>query len=773
MKLNPWGIKERAVFLALAPALVIAVALTVYFLVLRYADVDAALQNRGHSLVRQLAPAAEYGTFSGNRGELLRLVQAAAREPDIVAITIYDASGRLLASAGNPSTLLDISTLPDDRQTLAGNGTIEIFHAKINRPLLVFDDPFQSAETPSAPSSRVLGSVVLELSRANVDARKREILGVTLLATLLVLALASLLARRLVRDITEPVLTLEDTVARLRAGHYEARAPHHPSGTLISLETGFNEMAAALAESHHRSASALAHSEAELARQLSFAQTLLNAQSDAGIGLMIIEHGRVVFANQAIEQTFGYTAEEMAALPTFLAIVHPDDRMRIMHNHLRRLQGEKFDNHYDVSFQRKDGEYGHADLTVATLPTAQHLQVLCIIVDITERKAAETRLAEAHRQLLTKKEEAERASEGKSRFLVAASHDLRQPLHALTLFATELAGQVAKPRNRKLASQIVTAAGAMAELLDALLDVSRLDLDALQPQRKAVALGPLLETIADSHRKSALAKGLRLVCRPTKLWADSDPHLLRRMIGNLVSNAVRYTTRGGVLIGVRVRGGQLRIEVWDTGVGIDADHLPLLFHEFYQVGNPERDSAKGLGLGLAIVDRLGHILEHPVTVHSREGHGSVFTISVPRTEAALPALAEPPAGLPFRARIAIRTVDLGHCGDICNLLDSWGYERECACSDAELGQLLARGPAVLICDNALLDEAIRHLHGAPKRPLLVVLGEDDGRESPEVEVDGRLSSPPRPARLRALLHHLLLEEEAELAERPAVPVAIP
>jgi PAS domain S-box-containing protein len=775
MKLKPWGIKERAVFLALAPATVIAVALTVYFVLLRYGDVDAALQNRGHSLVRQLAPAAEYGAFSGNRGELLRLVQAAAREPDVMAITIYDAAGRLLASAGNPSTLVDAANLPEDRQILAGDGSVEIFHSRINRPLLVFDDPFQSTDSPAAPANRALGSVVLEMSRANVDARKREILGVTLLATILVLVLASLLARRLVRDITEPVLALEATVARLRSGQYDARAPLHPSGTLVSLETGFNEMAAALAESHHRSASALAHSEAELARQLSFAQTLLDAQSDAGIGLMIIEHGRVVFANRAIEQTFGYTGEEMAALPTFLAIVHPDDRMRVMHNHLRRLQGETFNNHYDVSFQRKDGDYGHADLTVATLPVADHTQILCIIVDITERKQAETHLAEAHRQLLLKKEEAERASEGKSRFLAAASHDLRQPLHALTLFATELAAQVAKPRNRKLASQIVTAAGAMAELLDALLDVSRLDIRALQPQRKAVALGPLLETIADGHRKSALAKGLRLVCRPTQLWADTDPHLLRRMVGNLVSNAVRYTSKGGVLVGVRRRGGQLRIEVWDTGVGIDADHLPFVFHEFYQVGNPERDSAKGLGLGLAIVDRLGQVLQHPVAVRSREGRGSVFAITVPATEPAPPALAEPPAGLPFRAKVAIRTLDLGQCGDICNLLDAWGYERECACSDAELPAILAREPSVLICDGSLLGEVARALAATRKPPLLVVLGEDRGQVPPGLEIDGRLASPPRPARLRALLHHLLLEEEAELAEAaaPGRPAATP
>lgn len=763
MRLRPWGIKERAIFLALAPATVIALALTVYFVLLRYGDVDAALQNRGHSLVRQLAPAAEYGAFSGNRGELLRLVQAAAREPDVVSIAIYDATGRLLASAGSPSNLVDATALADDRQILAGNGTIEIFHAAINRPLLAFDDPFQSAENASQ-ADRSLGSVVLELSRANVEARKREILGVTLLATLLVLALATLLARRLVRDITEPVLALEATVARLRSGHYDARAPLHPSGTLVSLETGFNEMAEALAESHHRSASALAHSEAELARQLSFAQTLLDAQSDAGIGLMIIEHGRVVFANHAIEQTFGYNAEEMAAMPTFLAIVHPDDRMRVMHNHLRRLQGDEFNNHYDVAFQRKDGSYGHADLTVATLPTSGHLQILGMVVDITERKEAETRLAEAHRQLLIQKEDAERASEGKSRFLAAASHDLRQPLHALTLFATELAPRLTKPKERRLASQIVTAAGAMAELLDSLLDVSRLDIDALHAQRRSVALGPFLETIADSHRRSAQAKGLRLICRPTQLWADTDPHLLRRMVGNLVSNAVRYTHRGGVLVGVRCRGESLRIEVWDTGIGINADHLPFLFQEFYQVGNPERDSAKGLGLGLSIVERLGQVLDHPVSVRSWEGHGSVFAITVPQAAPALPVQAEPPAGLPFRARVAVCTIDGNSYGDICGLLDAWGYERECGNSEADLQQLLATGPAVLICDASLLPQAAHLIADAPLRPLLVALGEGEESLPDGFAIDGQLTLPARPARLRALLHHLLLEEEAELAD---------
>ena len=625
--------------MALAPAAIIAIALTAYFLFLRYGDVEAELQNRGQSLVRQLAPAAEYGAFSGNRSELLRLAQAVVQEPDVVAVSIHDTAGKLLASAGQPSQTAqedDASALAEESRVTPHKGAIEVFRARIQRPELPFDDPFQDGTLAPTPKDSYLGAITLELSRANLENRKREILGVTVFTTLLVLALALLLAHRLGRDITEPVLALEDAVARIRAGKQGVRIPPHPSGTLVSLENGFNEMAVTLDASHHRSASALAHSEAELARQLEIAQT--------------------------------------------------------------------------------------------------------------------------------KKIEAERASETKSRFLAAASHDLRQPLHALTLFAAELAAAVTQSRNRRLASQIVTAAGAMGELLDALLDVSRLDIAAIEPRRCPVSLGPLLEMIADAHRQSATIKGLRLNCRPTPLWVDSDPQLLRRMIGNLLANAVRYTQRGGILLAARPRGDRVHIEVWDTGIGIDPAHRPYLFQEFYQVGNPERDAGKGLGLGLAIVERLGQMLGHPVTVHSKQGRGSVFSVSLPRCMPAPRPSMEPPSGVPFRPRVAVRTVEMDQCGEICDLLDAWGYERACACSDEELPELLGSKPAVVICDGILLNNVARHLVGLDAMPRLIVLGEATDPLPPGISIEARLASPTRPARLRALLHHLLLTEETDSGE---------
>jgi signal transduction histidine kinase len=615
-KLTTWGIRQRVVFLALAPVAVIAVALTAYFLLVRYDDIEAAQQRRGAAMVRQLAPAAEYGLFSGNRNELLRLANAIAREPDVVAVTIADTSQRVLARVSGPSPAVGTSPAPG----------VEVFEAEIRRPALPFEDPYVVASGPESPSEAPLGRVRIELSRAALEARKREILGVTLLTTLAVLIGGLLLARRLGRDITEPVLALEAAVGRLRQGELDVRIAAHRSGTLQALEGGFNEMAAALDAGQRRSSSALARSEAELARQLEIAEA--------------------------------------------------------------------------------------------------------------------------------KKEEAERASESKSRFLASASHDLRQPLHALTLFASELAASLNRPEERRLASQIMTAAGAIAELLDALLDISRLDIAAIVPQRRPIPLGPLLEACADAHRQSAAVKGLRLTYRPTHLWVDSDPQLLRRMVGNLLANAVRYTRKGRILLAVRRRGEQLRIEVWDTGIGIEAAHLPKLFHEFFQVGNPERDAAKGLGLGLAIVARLGAILGHQVAVRSRPGRGSMFSIDLPR---ALPAIEAAPRAA-FVPAVAVLVADPELRDEVCAHLEAWQYDFLAIDPGNPPGRWPGGEVRILICDEPALAGIDGLLAVVEKPPALIVLGA--GSLPAGLETAARLSRPLRPARLRALIRHVLAPSDA-------------
>lgn len=225
--------------------------------------------------------------------------------------------------------------------------------------------------------------------------------------------------------------------------------------------------------------------------------------------------------------------------------------------------------------------------------------------------------------------ELELANRAKSRFLAAASHDLRQPMHALGLFVGQLNDMIQYPEARKIVDQVRASVEAMEQLLNSLLDISKLDAGVLLPQIEDFPLATLLQKMENHFTAAALSKGLRLRVRPCRLAARSDPLLLERILMNLVSNAVNHTERGGIVVGCRRRGNHVRIDVWDTGVGIPDDKQHEIFHEFIQLGNPERDRSRGLGLGLAIVERLARLLDHRIDLASKPGRGSRFSIELP------------------------------------------------------------------------------------------------------------------------------------------------
>jgi PAS domain S-box-containing protein len=756
-----WGIKTRVLFVAVVPGAVLAGCLVFYFLQLRYEDVDAALLSRGAGLVRQLAPAAEYGAFAGNQADLQRLTQATMREPDVVAVTIRDAAGNVLASAGESHFRGDPAKLEDGWSGRSDDGDYLVFHAKIARPDIAFDDPFSSG----APAAAVkFGSVTLEMTRRNVIARKREILFVTLLFSLTLLAVSTVVAYGLGRDITEPVLALEAVVRRIHKGELGARAVPHRAGTLRVLEDGVNEMAAELESALSRSRQALAVSEAELRQQNEFAQTLLQAQSDAGVGTLLIEDGRIVYANATASQIYGYSETEFQALPSFLDLVHPTAREQEWRDYQRRVHGEDMRNRYALPVVTRVGEDRIVEVSVAAVPGPRVPRILCVVLDVTERKRDETLLACAFDELMEKKEEAERSSLAKSRFLAAASHDLRQPLHALTLFAAELENVVSKPSQRRLSHQINRAANAMGDLLEALLDISRLDIAGIEAQSQAFPLDTVLRRVCDSHQESARAAGLRLVCPPTSLWVSSDPEMLQRMLDNLVANAIRYTPQGSVLVGARRAGSDVRIEVRDSGIGIAPEHQANIFEEFFQVANEERDAGKGLGLGLAIVDRLAKALGHRVAVRSTPGRGSTFSIILPRAQPApLPASDDEPGWSEMvAAHVLVVSNDEPVCDSLGALLRSWG----CYVSEAHDPPEIAAAmddelPDVVVCDDCCYGAMRRQLETieVAERPPLILLGDIPVGDD-RVTISGRLSKPVRPARLRALLRHFL-EETSE------------
>ena len=257
-------------------------------------------------------------------------------------------------------------------------------------------------------------------------------------------------------------------------------------------------------------------------------------------------------------------------------------------------------------------------------PTAAR-ETLVTIDDVTDRRRAEMALIAA-------KWHSDRVSLEKSRILSAASHDLRQPLQTIILMRAALAKKIKDKEALKLITQLNKTSDVMLGMLNSLLETNQLEAGIVGPEEVEFPINDLLEQLRIEFSYHAQARGLRWHVVPCRLSVWSDPHLLEQMVRNLLANAVKYTERGKILLGCRRRGDKLRIEVWDTGIGIPEEQRHAIFTEFHQPGNPAHDFTLGFGLGLPIVQRLGHLLGHSVDVHSRPGKGSVFAVEVPLGE---------------------------------------------------------------------------------------------------------------------------------------------
>ncbi len=310
---------------------------------------------------------------------------------------------------------------------------------------------------------------------------------------------------------------------------------------------------------------------------------------------------------------------------------------------------------------------------------------------------------------------AEAANRAKSQLLAAASHDLRQPLHALGLYTAALAAHAREAPWRALVTNVQHAVEALEAQFAQLLDLSRLEAGALTPERSRVALAPLLARVAAEWRPQASAKGLTLRCVPTRLAIDTDAALLERMVRNLVANAVRYTSRGGIVIGGRRRGAQVSVVVADSGRGIAAEHRDRIFEEFYQVrgGSDALPASGGMGLGLAIVRRLARLLEHDIALVSQLGRGSYFRVDAPRMPDAAHAFAGRAPGLSSQGcaslngtLVAVVDDDPAAVDAMTELFSIWGATvvgGSSALSLLEALGRLARYPDLVVTDLHLTD----------------------------------------------------------------------
>lgn len=398
-----------------------------------------------------------------------------------------------------------------------------------------------------------------------------------------------------------------------------------------------------------------------------------------------------------------------------------------------------------------------------------------------ERKILEKRIEEATLALREKKEEAERANHDKSHFLAVASHDLRQPLHALGLYIAELQRKATGEEQQHLTKQIERSVESLSTLLNALLDISKLDAGAIVPQVQACDINFMLNQVAVDYQMLARIRNIRLVVHSCPVHVISDPMLLERILMNLVSNALRYTPQNGcVMIACRRRNGLLRIEVRDNGIGITSIDQANIFREFFQIAQPQLDSSKGLGLGLAIVDRLVKLLDHKIDLRSALGRGTVFAVEVPISTAAMdePHIAsssldsEPDkpidhSPLAGKQLLVVDDDDMV-LNSTASILNAWGCNVTLASALSQVERYLQDGMSwdMIISDYQLENQTtgidvinLVRQHLAKELPCILISGDTGPAVLKLASVGGYhlLHKPVKPAKLRSLTIHLLEE----------------
>jgi signal transduction histidine kinase len=380
-------------------------------------------------------------------------------------------------------------------------------------------------------------------------------------------------------------------------------------------------------------------------------------------------------------------------------------------------------------------------------------------------------------ELHLRKDEAEAANQAKSRFLASASHDLRQPAHALGLFVARLKQLPSDAQTRELVRGVDASVQALQDMLNAFFDYSRLDSHFTHASLCNFELNTVFDKLRTSFSETAEQKGLRLRIRPCRAWVRSDPILLQRVLLNLLGNAVQHTPCGTVMLTCRPseQRGMLRVQVRDSGIGIAEEHQTKVFEEFYQVENPERDRNKGLGLGLSIVERACQLLGHSLHLRSELGCGSTFTVLVPlgqAEEAGAPVALEPAKLQDIHGMrvMLIEDDELGRAA-LKGLLQSWG----CVVVEASTAQAaLQRWDTNLMPDFILTDyrllgaqngvDAVRSLRAAAARdvPACVISGDTAEDVKERINMAGLLllQKPVKPAKLRSVLRHAWNQAEA-------------
>jgi len=491
-------------------------------------------------------------------------------------------------------------------------------------------------------------------------------------------------------------------------------------------------------------------------------------------GIAVHRDGAPLFVNDAWARIHGFeSTDDARALENTVNLIDPEDRDSVRDMQYALQYGLGTSRPYEYRAIRLDGKTVWLECQERVVVWHGMPALQSTVIDSTERKRAEEGLRDAMLQ-------ADQAINARTRFFAAASHDLRQPLHAISLYLPLLLKRMENSESREMLGAIQNSCNAMRSLLDSLLDISRLDAGVIEPDIRAVSLLDLFDRLGMEFAPQTAARGLEFRVVPADYWVRSDPTLLERILRNMLTNAIRYTPKGKILLGARRAGSSLRIEVWDTGIGIESETLEHVFEEFYQADNPERDRGRGLGLGLAIIERLATLLEHKLNVRSWPGVGSVFDVTLPITNEPVAADTHKPRTPPdmefLRGRLAVLIDDdpIVLEGTEAMLVE-WGCEVTSAASVSDAAKSLRamdHFPDFILADLRLRGtetglDAISVLHKLLTRPIpaIIITGDTDPERIKQASVSGHiiLHKPVEPALLQSVIQRVIQGGRQETA----------
>lgn len=782
------SIRQQTLLLAILPMFIAVVLLDSYFLYSRFNSMEAGMIERAQTLAKQIGSAGEFAFFSGNYDQLRNNATVALRHKDIVTVLISNSSGQLVAKAGDEISEPDLELMNGLEITGVIIDSTKYFWVREPIYLTPIDLNEIGADV-ATPENKLLGYVLIKMSKARVQHDKWETIEASLLISIVLIFCTYFFVQKISRRIVNPINAFNQLMQGIRDGNLDKRiSPLPVINELNELARGVNEAANRLKEDRN-----LLDEHIELLRHSQ--ERLNNIIEMMPVALFIKDsQSRITLMNNACELQWGVLFSSVVG--TNASRFFPPEQMQsFLENDRKVFEGRKM-----VSFEEsvwnseiKENRTLHTFKKPVYGKDGEPLYLLCISIDISERKQAESQLSKLNAQLEAKieaathelrikRDDAVNANYDKTRFLATASHDLRQPMHALGLFVGELQTKLTTEEQRQIVGKVEESVNALSNLLDALLDISKLDAGTVTVNIKAFPISELLGRLANDYIQLAKNKGIMLRVIASDAVVNSDPILLERLLINLITNAIRYTPVGGkVLVDCRVRGDRLRIEVRDNGIGISVHDQTKIFREFIQLANPERDREKGLGLGLAIVDRIAKLLKHHVTLRSEINKGSTFAVYVPRI---VDANNESAIYLPIKDSTVAQQLS-GSLDDLNvlvieddalvrkstqGILESWGCRVSLASSFNELKQVQQDSSFdLVICDYRLPDGdgiQIKNWIGEhfKSKPIFILI---TGDISPEILLRVResnidlLHKPVRPAKLRSLIQYLRNQKSVE------------